>query len=233
MAMNKRTITISESAKKRESIKGNRTRVSALSLRRRYGPHYQEVLAEHIEEDLAGEHLQFKVMKPLPTKADYDQMLRNTFTKPVRDWVLEASDIFDELKQEYEDWHSSIPDSLQSGSKADELQEVIEGFEQLEYLDWPEPEWAAWVKVFHLPTTDSGSRPKRLGEASTILRDCAGELERLVETGECKNLKSPNFDEKDPEFEKPGVAAEELTAAARCLEEIATEVDNLCLPGMF
>ena len=99
--MNKRTNTISKSAKKRESIMRNRTRVSALSLRRRYGPHYQEVLAEHIEEDLAGERLRFKVMRPLPAKADYDQMLRNTFTKPVRDWVLEASDTFDELKQEH------------------------------------------------------------------------------------------------------------------------------------
>lgn len=55
-----------------------------------------------------------------------------------------------------------------------------------------------------------------------MLSDCASEMRRLVETGECKSL-----DAHDP------VDPRELEDAASSLEEITDHVENLWLPGMF
>jgi hypothetical protein len=43
-----------------------------------------------------------------------------------------AKSVVTELKDEMEGWHDSIPENLQSGTKADEVQEAIDALEQIE-----------------------------------------------------------------------------------------------------
>jgi hypothetical protein len=200
--------------------------ISALSLRRRYGPHYEEVLSEHLKElDTPGRR-QFTVVQPLPTKAEYEAMLRTVLTKPFEEWLSEAFSDFEGLRDEYQEWLDNMPEALQGSSKAGELQEAIDALEQIIELERPEYDWLTWVKLFRLPAADLGSRPKQLAEALSNLEDCAKELERLVASGEYRTLKSHDL-------KKGALDPEELKEAARCLEEIVANAEGLSLPGMY
>ncbi len=47
------------------------------------------------------------------------------------DKVSDAQAEFEILKEELEDWLGNMPENLQSSAKADELQEAIDGLEQV------------------------------------------------------------------------------------------------------
>jgi ribosomal protein RSM22 (predicted rRNA methylase) len=46
--------------------------------------------------------------------------------------IENAKQIVTELKDEMQNWYDSIPENLQSGTKADEVQEAIDALESLE-----------------------------------------------------------------------------------------------------
>lgn len=45
--------------------------------------------------------------------------------------VSEAKDIVDELKGEMEDWQGTLPENLQNGSKAEEIQTAIDELDEV------------------------------------------------------------------------------------------------------
>jgi hypothetical protein len=47
-------------------------------------------------------------------------------------WVADAKNVVEELKGEMEEWRDNMPESLQSGSKADEISEAIDALETIE-----------------------------------------------------------------------------------------------------
>ena len=47
-------------------------------------------------------------------------------------WVADAKNVVEDLKGEMEEWLNNMPDSLRSGSKADEIQECIDALESVE-----------------------------------------------------------------------------------------------------
>jgi flagellar biosynthesis chaperone FliJ len=49
-----------------------------------------------------------------------------------KDEVDSAKSIVEELKDEMQNWYDSIPENLQGGTKADEVQETIDGLESLQ-----------------------------------------------------------------------------------------------------
>ena len=46
--------------------------------------------------------------------------------------VADAKSIVEDLRGEMEDWKSNMPESLQSGSKADEIDECVSALEEIE-----------------------------------------------------------------------------------------------------
>ena len=47
------------------------------------------------------------------------------------DWVADAKQVVDDLRGEMQDWRDNMPESLQQGSKADEIDEAISQLEEI------------------------------------------------------------------------------------------------------
>jgi hypothetical protein len=195
--------------------------VTALLLRRRFGPHYESVLEERLQEVEGDGPRKFKLLQPLPTKEQYEGLVRKAFTSSVQSLVEEAFSVFESLRDEYQDWRDNLPEALQDGSKASELDDAIQ---QLEELGEPDlPSWADQIQVFHLPSSDVSSRPKQLAEATDAIRDCVTEIERLIDSGDYERL----------EAEDEEINADSLRELADALQGKVDDAESVSLPGMF
>jgi hypothetical protein len=204
-----------------DSITGAEDVISALSLRRRFGAHYETVLEERLEEIDADGQREFKTLQPLPTKEEYEGLQRKAFTSSVQSLVEDAFATFESLRDEYQEWRDNLPESLQDSAKASDLEDAIQ---QLEELGEPDlPPWADDMPVFHLPSIAISSRPKRLNEATQAIQDCITEIETLIDSGDYRSL-----EEEDEE-----INADSLRELADSLQSKVEDAENVPLPGMF
>lgn len=202
--------------------------ISALSLVKRYGPGYELVLEDYLEESEREKgRRKFVVTKALPTRQEYEALERACFEKPMSVWLANAAEEVGGLQAGYEDWLGNMPEAFQCGSKACELETVIE---ELGDFEIPElPPWTEGIPLFHRPLPGSDSKPKRLAEVGAILEQCAEELLRLVETGAwtrwlpCQSIQALGEER----------IKKELTDLGNDLHASADEIDLISLPGMF
>lgn len=72
-----------------------------------------------------GEEFAAQVTKQDPARSRADRLAEADSD------VENAKGVVQELKDELEEWQSNLPENLQSGSKNDELQEAIDGLEEI------------------------------------------------------------------------------------------------------
>lgn len=113
--------------------------------------------------------------------------------------VEEAKSTAEELRDELQNWLDNLPESLQSSSKADELQEAIDGLEegisQLEDAesadveDFGNYEFTYQQKVFPPSAMRNLSRAKRLELATSALSGVPTEVpEEFAESEESDEM---------------------------------------------
>lgn len=129
----------------------------------------------------------------------------------------------EELKNELQEWFDNLPESFQSGSKGDALQEAIG---QLEFDS--EPEVPEYIRESAVQVSDfkarKMSRRLRCEEATGMLESVVAELESEIDAYR---------DGSDSEHEKNDERADELEVLKDELESAIGNWQSAEFPGMF
>lgn len=112
------------------------------ALKNQFDAYYDMVLISHgflteIPKQKKGERSKFIVLKPLPTKEEYDQLKRKRFTYRLDDLVSNISGLT-ELGDEVRGWYDNLPESFQQGDKGSMLDECASTLENIQEPDIPE-----------------------------------------------------------------------------------------------
>lgn len=171
----------------------------------------------------------FAVTKPLPTPEEYAALRNKRFTATLDDLVSDAFSIFEELNGELQDWYDNLPESFQSGSKGDELQEATGILENLSAPDVPE--CLQSVNVVYLPGLDVSSRADRNGEATGQLQAVYDTVEKILDTGKIVQVN----DDGDvlPERDITSDERDELESFRDEIDNAKNEAEGVSFPGMY
>jgi hypothetical protein len=165
-----------------------------------------------------------------------------TFTAGVDAAVADAFSGMGELKEELESWRDNLPENLQNGSKADELNEAIDGIDGVYEIDVPDA--ADGLECTYYDQKQKSRNDRRnyycgmLSAASDTVRERISELEALeYEDGVLVvNGTKVNPDEhegNDPAAEDDrDTAVSELETFADEIENAQSEYENVNFPGM-
>ena len=173
-----------------------------------YGNHALPVLHEYLKERprKKGGMRTYKIAKPLPTEAEFNELQKKKYTSTVADLVGSAFGDLENLASEVGDWYDNLPEGLQSSDKGSVLDDARGTLESLSEPDLPEA--VATKEVYYLPLLDAGSRAARRDDA-------IGRLQAVVD--------APDPDNPDSEIRE----------LARELENAISEAEGVEFPGMY
>ena len=176
----------------------------------------------------------YKIKKPMPNMAEYQQLKQKRFTSSASELMSEAYSEITSLAEEMRSWYDNLTDTLQQndrGQRVDEAANTLESISEQDSIDLMNE-----VEVYHLPSLDTSSRSKRAAEAASILQSVAAACHDYVSEhrGEAKT----EDDEKSEESDDSGTAYEEsdydeLDSIADQCENDAGEVEGVEFPGMY
>lgn len=145
----------------------------------------------------------------------------------VGDAVSTAFSMLEELKDELQNWYDNLPESFQSGSKGDTLQEAIDALENI-----VEPDVSENVRdaaVTYQQDRKATSRAKRCAEACTILDACIGGLQEVAQDWREKAAKGQTGNEG----EDLDALADECDTLIDELDTAKSDAEGVEFPGMY
>ena len=134
----------------------------------------------------------------------------------VSDAVENLASVAGELRDELQEWYDNLPESFQSGSKGDQLQEAIDALDEVAESSIDVPEGVADLSFTYSFRARSGwiSRRDRMEEAASIAELAKSRLEEFV-------------DEQDDDDDND---------AQTLIDELDSAIDsaqNVEFPGMY
>lgn len=183
-----------------------------------------EGFIELLPREKRGAPRSFKIAKPLPTPADVAAALYKKFTCSLDDLIVGATSDLEELRDELQDWHGNLPDAFQEGDKGQQLQEAIDGIENVigESFDLPQADLPNLPTAVHFPG-ETKSRADRACDAADRLESAAGAITNWID--EMEPVKEGEEDDK--------VDRDEWTALADSLSSAADDIRGVDFPGMY
>lgn len=164
-----------------------------------------------------GKMQSFKILKELPPLTEIREALALKYTIQVQGAVEDVASEIESIAEELSSWYDSIPENLQNGDKAQEVESAKDSLESF-YLE-EAPEGLEDCKVVIYPDWDGGnSRKDRLCYAVSILNSVAEAVEEFIQVEE----ENGDFDELDT-----------LREWKDAVENAASDVDSVEIPGMF
>lgn len=158
-----------------------------------------------------------------------------TFTTGVDTAVQDAFSGMSELKEELESWRDNLPENLQNGSKADELNEAIDIIDGVYEIDVPDA--AEGLECTYYDQKQKSRNDRRnfycgmLSAASDTVRERISELEALEYDDDGDETKGD--ESKDPATEdERDTMVSELETFADEIENAQSEFENVNFPGM-
>lgn len=153
------------------------------ALTNRYNAHAQRILVgrfiEQVPERKRGAPRVYRILAPLPSKEEYDQLFRTAYTASLGVTINDAFSEVESLRDELQDWYDNLPDSFRDGEKGDELQEAISA---LESVSEPQvPTSIDDLPVFRVPSISADSRADRLGDVIGALEAAEEAIAQKVE----------------------------------------------------
>ena len=180
--------------------------------KKKYGAHDETVLtwAGYLKRlpKAKREQAKYEILKPLPNQAEFDELRNKKFTTTVGTLIDDAFQEFGDLATELGDWYDSMPEQLQQGSKADQIQEAQQA---LENLSKPDPdENAAALQMIFIPDEWVESRDQRRSQAVNMLNKAADWLDSATKDEDAKEI---------------------FNGLAKELREQASEAESIEFPG--
>jgi hypothetical protein len=155
--------------------------VTATALTKAYDAYAKHVLPDDCLEEQEmtgkkGERRKYKILAPLPDRAEYRRLKDERYTRKAGRLIDNAFDDLQELGNELEWSVDNLPDSLQGSYQAEQKREVGEELVRLAEEKPDLPDGAADVLVLHYPSLHQFSRAKRASEIAASLRSAAEAL---------------------------------------------------------
>jgi hypothetical protein len=201
------------------------TIVTKMAIRAGYEAHFESVLIPTFLKPLPRasrkEAPTYEVLANMPSPEEYRALLSKHFTGPAESFFEDVKSTIEELGNELREWHDNLPEGLNGGSKADEVEEAASTIESLNWPDYPEE--ATEVPVFFLPEMDQSSRPKRCSNALGLLEAMINALEERIDV-----LKTEQ--ETRPEAESE---ADTIRSFLDEVENAKGEVEGVTFPSMM
>lgn len=222
--------------------------VSARSLTKLYGDYFFQICRELVAAEptkysdaAPGKRKRrlptvYKIVSELPTVETYRELLRKKYTTNVANLVSEVQSEIEDLTSELQEWFDNLPESFQSGSKGDALNDAICSLESIQLPDVPEG--AEDIEVYYLPSLDTNSRPKRAMEAASKLiaaKEAVDEkvIELREENKPDESGDAPAVGETNEPDGDDSDLADSLEGFSTELENAASEFESIEFPGMF
>lgn len=131
--------------------------------------------------------------------------------------VTDAQSGAEELRDELQEWFDNMPENLQNGSKAEEIQEAIDALEDVINADITIPDAVKDLPVqFQFSRKRRQSRANRAADFCSLMEAAAAVVENHVEES----------DELDDE------AADEIQTFLSDLIDAANTLSDVTFPGM-
>jgi hypothetical protein len=201
--------------------------------------------ADDAPERKKGEVKKYRVLKELPdNEAFRTEVTEKFFTADVEDWVQQALEEIESIKDEMVDWRDNLEscEGLSQTSKADEVREAADA---LEYIDIPRdlediPDFLQEQDDDDGNVTRPAFKVTLTPMLSTVFswrsrRNITGRTARLQDSGAMLNMCAEAIREETLEEKCPWTPEqqEEATELANSMEEIASEIEGIDCPGMF
>lgn len=201
------------------------TIVTKMAIRAGYEAHFESVLVPHFLKPLPRasrkEAPTYEVLAPMPRPEVYRELLAKHFTCPAESIYEDAKTVIEDLGNELREWHDNLPEGLNSGSKADEIEEAASAIEGLSWPDFPDE--ATGVPVFFLPEMDQSSRPKRCGNSVEMLESLIRCLEDKFEQLQAEKSTRPEAEGE----------ADNIREFLNEVESAKGEVEGVSFPSMM
>lgn len=220
--------------------------VGIVKLKKAYDPYVVFVVSDRIQQletkrkqsesgKTRRQPAEFKIIKPMPTVAEYAELKRVHYTTTADSLMADAYAEIADLGQEMRDWFDNLNEGLQATEKAERVDEAasnLENIEQQEATDLMKK-----IEVFHLPMLGGNSRGHRAAAAANILKAVA-----VAITDYCQQHREDSKPKVKMKVKlkakpkKPSVEDsdfEELESISSQCEDDACEVENVEFPGMF
>lgn len=190
---------------------------------------YLQLLEDENEDRPRRAQAKYKVVKPLPSKEEYDRLRAEHYTVSIQDLISDANSQVEELAGEMRSWYDNLPENLQSGERGERVGEAADTLEGISQPDVPKQmeELAQkaedegdeqGIKTVYYPGTNVSSRADRAAEAAGMYRAAAEAVREFVEDAKVD----------DPEFD-----GGDLESFADECESAADELEGVEFPGMF
>lgn len=205
--------------------------VTKMAIRAGYEAHFESVLIPTFLKALPRASRKdaptYEVLAPMPSPEDYRKLLNARFTLDAESAFESAKSSIEDLGNELRDWHNNLPEGLNSGSKADEIEEAASA---LEGINWPDfPECANGVTLVYLPEMDQSSRPKRCADATGLLDAVHSALDNYI--GELEDKLEGSTDEAEKELISTDI--ENIRSFMDELENAKSEAEGVSFPSMM
>jgi hypothetical protein len=231
---------VAKAIKAYDAFAGTLPQISALALRRRYGPRAVTVLTRERDavpclvrvdasdgEPRRRSAVSYAVVSELPTPEAFRAMERTAFTSAAEDLVSQALGEIESLAEELRSWFDNMPESFQQADKGQAIDEAAQALEDISSFD-PDALVAA-LPVVHLPDERVSSRSDRACEAAATLRDVqeAAEAAREALTAEI-----PGWVESDGTT-SPDAIREALSELEQQCGDVIDTIEGVEFPGMY
>lgn len=177
----------------------------------------------------------FKILKALPSDAELAIMRDKNYRVDGASVVDGAFNVFQELRDEIQDWWDNLPENFQNGDKGDSLQECISSLEQ--FAD-NSPDCSILethnISVLSFPSNES-SRSDRCSNAASDLRLICDEIDEKIEVLK-KEQESKNEDAVKNDASLDTSAEDSINSLEELkneLESAADEAESMEFPGMY
>jgi hypothetical protein len=145
--------------------------------------------------------------------------------------VQDALAVFEELRDELQNWRDNLPESLQNGSKADELDEAIGQLESaISYAEDEPPQVVEDLPQFTVSTSAKSkkSRADRRDEACSMLASAVDTARDFLDDIQ----KKPEGETDDAETKREAEAGD-LDEWIGTIESAQNEAEQIAFPGMY
>ena len=165
------------SKKQKPKPKAKNETITIRKLNSSYGVHAAFVLEDYLDE-LAkkdGGMRTYKIVKALPTEAEFQELQKKKFTSTVAELVGSAFGDLENLASEVGDWYENLPEGFQNGDKGSVLDDTRGTLESLSEPDVPNA--VAKKEVYYLPLLHLSSRAARRDDAIGRLQAVVDEFD--------------------------------------------------------
>lgn len=180
-----------------------------------------------------GERTKFKLQKPLPAVSTYPGLRNKKYETTIGKLLEEAKSDLEDLKEELGEWFDALNEGLQATDKGQRLDEAVMQMDgALDHFS-STPTLLINVPLIYLPGKGGGSRRARADEIEAQIQAAIRRSQDVVASVKVLETLTPGLGLTADQSKKLESLIGECEEHLSGLEEAASDVESLDIPGMY